>query len=63
MAGAQAGVVGQAEVLAPQGNPVSRQKSPAFWSWVFFIASVLIVLGFHVRIFGVTLPPSASLPG
>lgn len=54
---AQAGVVGQAEINAPTGSPISQPKSAAFWAWVWFGIAVAIVLGFHVRVFGVAVPP------
>lgn len=62
MAGAQAGVVGQAEVNSPQGTPLDHSMSPSTWVWVWLGLAVLVVLGFHVRIFGVTVPPVAVGP-
>lgn len=62
MAGAQAGVVGQAEINAPQGTPISPPKSAAFWSWFWLGLCAVIILGFHIRIFGMALPPQAVSP-
>lgn len=62
MAGATAGVVGQAEVNAPQGTPISQPKTAAFWSWVWLGVCGIIILGFHIRVFGATIPPIAVSP-
>lgn len=62
MAGAEAGVVGQVELNSPQGTPLSKPKSPAFWTWLWFGVAVFIVMGFHVRVFGVSVPSSPALP-
>ena len=62
MAGAKAGVVGQAELNSPQGSPIKAAWTPATWAWIWFGVAVFIVLGFHIRIFGSTFPPNASLP-
>ncbi len=60
---ARAGVVGQAEVEAPTtGTPFVIPKSPAFWTWFWFGVAVAIILGFHVRLLGVTIPPNPSAP-
>ena len=56
---AQAGVVGAAEVNMPTtaGTPAKAPKPASFWAWVFFAASILIIMGFHLRLFGVDIPP------
>ena len=42
--------------------PSSRMGAPHMWSWIWFGVAVLIVLGFHVRVFGAAIPPAASFP-
>ena len=36
----------------------SRMGSAATWSWIWFIVAILVVIGFHVRVFGQVVPPS-----
>jgi hypothetical protein len=37
-------------------------SSPSTWCWIWFILAVLVVLGFHIRVFGRAVPPAASFP-
>lgn len=62
MAGDQSGVVQQADVFGAVGG-AKTAGSPAFWSYVWVAVAALIILGFHVRVFGVPLPPNARFPG
>jgi hypothetical protein len=40
----------------------SMASQPAVWSWIWFVLAVLIVLGFHIRVFGQPIPPAAGRP-
>lgn len=35
---------------------------PATWTWIWFVVSVLVIIGFHVRVFGRAVPPAAQFP-
>jgi len=53
--------------LSVSSQPVipnsSMASSPHIWSWICFIVAVLVILGFHIRIFGRPVPPAARFPG
>ena len=36
-------------------------SSPATWSWIWFVAAVLVIAGFHIRMFGHPIPPASSI--
>lgn len=40
----------------------SWSSSPAVWAYIWFVLAVVIVLGFHVRVFGRAVPPAAKFP-
>lgn len=40
----------------------SITSSPAMWTWIWFVIAVLVVLGFHIRMFGRAVPPAANFP-
>jgi len=52
--------------MSVNANPVIPQSgmasSPHVWSWIWFAVAVLVILGFHIRIFGRAVPPAASFP-
>ena len=58
------GAVGVQSELSVSSQPVipdsSLASQPHIWSWIWFIIAVLIVLGFHIRIFGQAIPPAAG---
>lgn len=37
-------------------------SKPHVWSWIWFVVAVLVVLGFHIRVFGRPIPPAANFP-
>ena len=45
--------------VIPNSGFASR---PHIWSWIWFVVAVLVVLGFHVRMFGQPVPPAANFP-
>lgn len=55
----QAGVKSRVEV---ESNPVvpvgGKFGAPHTWSFMFFVLAVLVILGFHIRIFGRAVPPA-----
>jgi hypothetical protein len=52
--------------LSVSSQPVipnsSMASQPHVWSWIWFVVAVLIVLGFHIRVFGHPVPPSVHMP-
>lgn len=39
-----------------------KTTSPGTWSIIWFVVAVLVVAGFHVRMFGHPVPPAAHVP-
>jgi hypothetical protein len=35
---------------------------PYTWSWIWFVVAILIVAGFHIKVFGAAVPPSPRFP-
>jgi len=65
MAGATAtaGVQSSVDVgSTPVIQAGSMTGKPSTWTWIWFVLAVLIVLGFHIRVFGTAIPPSARFP-
>lgn len=60
------GSVGVQSDLSVSSQPVipgsSMASRPDIWSWIWFVVAVLVVLGFHVRMFGRPIPPAAHMP-
>ena len=58
--------VGLQSDLSVSSQPViagsSFASQPHVWSWIWFVVSVLVVLGFHIRMFGRPIPPAARMP-
>jgi hypothetical protein len=58
--------VGVQSALNTQTQPVvpgnAAGTSPHVWTWIWFILAVLVIMGFHIRVFGRPLPPSAQFP-
>jgi hypothetical protein len=40
----------------------SMAAQPHVWAWIWFVLAVLVVLGFHIRVFGRPIPPAAKMP-
>lgn len=38
-----------------------RVSSPATWSWIWFVIAVLVITGFHIRVFGQPIPPASHI--
>jgi hypothetical protein len=36
----------------------SMASQPHVWVWIWFVLAVLVVLGFHIRVFGQPIPPA-----
>lgn len=65
MAGATAtaGVQSSVDVnTAPVVPNSGFAGKPHVWSWIWFVLAVLVVLGFHIRVFGRPVPPAANFP-
>lgn len=59
--------VGVQSALNVQTSPVLSGASgastqPHVWTYIWFLLAVLVVLGFHIRVFGRPLPPAANFP-
>jgi hypothetical protein len=39
-----------------------KVSSPATWTWIWFVLAVLVIVGFHIRVFGTAIPPAAQFP-
>lgn len=40
----------------------SLAAKPHVWSWIWFVLAIMVVLGFHIRVFGRPIPPAARMP-
>lgn len=58
---ARAGVVGQAELETPSTPTAPARWTPSTWAWIWFGMACLVIVGFHIRVFGVTVPPVPEL--
>lgn len=60
---ATAGIQSNIDVeSSPVIGTSNAMGSPHIWSWIWFIVAVLVVLGFHIRVFGAAIPPGANFP-
>jgi hypothetical protein len=61
MADATVGIQSQLDVNA---SPTvgSQVSSPATWTWIWFVLAVLVIAGFHIRVFGHPIPPASNFP-
>jgi hypothetical protein len=61
---ATAGVQSTLDVEASPviGSSSSMIGQPATWTWIWFGAAILVIIGFHVRVFGRAVPPAAQFP-
>lgn len=57
--GLQSQVDVNASPVIPGGSPLSRTST---WSWIWFIVAIMVIAGFHIRIFGQAVPPAARFP-
>lgn len=52
--------------MSVEGQPVISNSSfasrPHIWSWIWFTVAILVILGFHIRVFGRPIPPAANFP-
>lgn len=63
MPSATAGVQSTVDVnMAPTVSTNKPSASPATWSIIWFVLAVLVVVGFHIRVFGHPVPPAARFP-
>ena len=62
MADATVGIQSQLDVNSVPTVGV-KVSSPATWTWIWFVAAVLVIVGFHIRLFGHPIPPAANFPG
>lgn len=58
---ASAGIQSEINV---ESSPVVQgtATAPHTWTWIWFIVAVLVIVGFHVRVFGQAVPPAARFP-
>lgn len=63
MATATAGVQSSLDVESSPVIPGTNIMSQShIWSWIWFVVAVLVILGFHIRVFGQAIPPGANFP-
>lgn len=62
MAGATAGVQSELNVETSPVIPASGAMKPHTWTWIWFFLAVLVIIGFHIRLFGRAVPPAAHFP-
>lgn len=60
--GGNAGVVGQVDVQSAQAGIPSKFGDPGVWSWIWIAVAILVILGYHVKVFGRALPPDPRFP-
>lgn len=58
---ASAGLQSEVDV---NSSPTVGNKAgqPATWTFIWVIVAVLVIVGFHIRLFGRAIPPSANFP-
>jgi hypothetical protein len=49
-----------ASPVIPMSGALSR---PHTWAWIWFVVAIAVILGFHIRVFGRPIPPTARFPG
>lgn len=58
--------VGVQSALNVQTSPVipggGAATSPHIWTYMWAVLAVLVIMGFHIRVFGHPLPPAANFP-
>jgi len=57
--GLQSSIDVNASPVIPSQSPLARTH---VWSWIWFIVAILVIAGFHIRIFGHPVPPAARFP-
>lgn len=40
----------------------SAAQKPHVWTWIWFVVAILVIAGFHIRMFGHPVPPAANFP-
>jgi hypothetical protein len=49
-----------------ENSPVIPAMSPLgqshTWSWIWFVLAILVIAGFHIKVFGSAVPPSPRFP-
>lgn len=58
-AGVQSAVDVNASPVVPGTSALANTH---VWSWIWFGVAVLVIAGFHVRVFGQPVPPAAKFP-
>lgn len=59
---AQAGIQSEINVESSPVVPGRSMMAAHTWSWIWFGLSVLVIIGFHIRVFGHAVPPAANFP-
>ena len=59
---AQAGVQSELNVESSPVVPGKNMMGAHVWSWIWFGLAVLVIIGFHIRMFGHAVPPAAHFP-
>jgi hypothetical protein len=59
MAGLKSTLDVNASPVIPGGSLLAK---PHVWAWIWFVTAVLVIIGFHIRVFGHPVPPAANFP-
>jgi hypothetical protein len=59
---ASAGVQSEINVESSPVIPTNAVTKPHVWTWIWFVVALLIITGFHIRMFGAVVPPTARFP-
>lgn len=62
MANSGAGLQSELNVESSPTVDSGGVSKPHTWTWIWFFLAVLVIVGFHVRMFGRAVPPSAHFP-
>lgn len=57
--GLQSTVDVNASPVIPSMSPLAKTHT---WSWIWFVLAILVIAGFHIRVFGQAVPPAARFP-
>ena len=62
MARAAAGVQSELDVESNSAVVGGSGLSISHWTWIWFALALLVIIGFHIRMFGHVVPPAARFP-
>lgn len=45
--------------VIPSMSPLGKSET---WSWIWFVLAILVITGFHIKVFGAAVPPAPRFP-